>query len=622
MYDSNWMDRFRDRIVTPATAIRKIAAGRRILIGSGAAEPVALVNALVEHGEHLADNEIVHLLTLGPAPYVKPEYASRFRHKAFFIGQNTREAVQAGRADFMPIFLSEIPRLIRARRVRVDVVLLQVTPPDRHGQMSLGVSVDVVRAAVDSADLVIAEVNPLMPRTFGDSFIRAEDIDWLVPVEAPILEHHSDPLDEVSVQIGRHVASLIPNGATLQTGIGKIPHAVVKALAGHQDLGIHTEMLSDSVLELIDSGVINGRKKTLLRGKIVTSFVMGTRRLYDFVHDNPCVELWPSDFTNDPFVVAKNDNMIAINSAVAVDLTGQVAADSIGGRFFSGIGGQVDFIRGAARSEGGKPIICLPSTARDGSISRIQATLEGGAGVVTSRGDVHYVVTEYGIADLWGKTIRERATALIGIAHPDFRGELLNGAKQRKYVFSDQRVPRCDSTLTASSVRLKNGETLRLRSVGMADEDRLKAFMYALSDETTYQRFMCHKRRHSHEELSALVDVNSHESAALVLETDNSEIVGLARYDIDPATRFGDVGLVVSDAYQGQGLGRVMFTRLVEIAHAGDVRGFTADVLTENPRMLALFSKSGFPLETQLDSGVYRLRLTFDMARASRRPAA
>ena len=413
MPDFDWRSRFSTKATTAAEAVRAVSRGRRILIGSGAAEPVSLVEALVAHSDHLADNEIVHLLTLGPAPYTEPGLERRFRHTAFFIGPNVRQAVQQGRADFMPVFLSELPELIRSRRIRIDVALLQVSPPDRHGYASLGVSVDIVRAAVDAADLVIAEVNPRMPRTLGDSFVPVDRIHHLVPVDRPLLELKTEPPDEVCTAIGRNVASLIADGATIQTGIGRIPHAVCQALLKHRDLGVHTEMLSDSVIDLVESGAITGKKKTLLPGKIVTSFVMGTRRLYDWVDDNPAVELRPSEFTNDPFVIARNDNMVAINSALAVDLTGQVAADTLMGRFFSGIGGQVDFVRGAARSRGGKPIIALPSTAKDGELSRICPVLEEGAGVVTSRGDVHYVVTEYGVADLWGKSIRQRALSLV-----------------------------------------------------------------------------------------------------------------------------------------------------------------------------------------------------------------
>ncbi len=615
MHDPHWQERYRSRITTAAHAIRRIAPGRRILVGSGAAEPTTLVGALAEYGEHLTDNDIVHLLTLGPAPYVRPEFAQRFRHTAFFIGPNTREAVQAGRADFMPVFLSEIPRLIRSGRVRIDVALLQVTPPDRHGQVSLGVSVDVVRAAVDSADLVIAEVNPAMPRTFGDSIVRVDDIDWLVPVATPIQELACEPLDETSLAIGRHVASLVPDGATLQTGIGKIPHAVVTALAGRHDLGVHTEMLSDSIMDLVESGVVTGRKKTLLPGKIVTSFVMGTQKLYDWVDDNPSVELRPSDFTNDPLVIARNDDMIAVNSALAVDLTGQVASDTLGGRFFSGIGGQVDFIRGAARSRGGKPIIALPSTAKQGSVSRIQAALEAGAGVVTSRGDVHYVVTEYGVADLWGKSIRDRSMALVEIAHPDYRRELLDSAKARHYVFPDQIVPRRAPSLLPTSVTLRSGEPIRIRPLRMADQEILQDLFYRLSDDSVYQRFLNYKKCHPREEMMALADVDYEQSAALVAEVargESSEIVAMARYDIDPATELADVAFVVLDAYQGKGLGTALFRQLIGLARARGVKGFTADVLSTNGHMLGIFNKSGLRVESKLDSGVYQVRMSLD----------
>jgi acyl-CoA hydrolase/GNAT superfamily N-acetyltransferase len=619
-----WGERYRARIVTAREAIGKIAPGRRILVGSGAAEPLTLVGALTEHGEHLTDNEIVHLLTLGPAAYVLPEFAHRFRHTAFFIGPNTREAVQAGRADFMPVFLSEIPRLIRSQRVRIDVALLQVTPPDRHGQVSLGVSVDVVRAAVDSAELVIAEVNPAMPRTFGDSIVNAADIDWIVPVSTPIPELQIEPLDETHRSIGRHVASLIQDGATLQTGIGSIPHAIVAALGHRHDLGVHTEMLSDSIVDLVEAGIVTGRKKTLLPGKIVTSFVMGTRRLYDWVDDNPSVELRPSDFTNDPLTIARNDNMIAINSALAVDLTGQVAADTVGGRFFSGIGGQVDFIRGAARSRGGKPIIALPSTAQDGSVSRIQPALEAGAGVVTSRGDVHYVVTEFGVADLWGRSIRERALALVEIAHPDFRRELLDSAKRRHYVFSDQLVPRRTPSLFPSALGLRSGESVCIRPVKLADQEQLQDLFYRLSDESTYQRFLGFKNCHPREEMMALADVDSDLSMGLVAELESGEIVAMCRYDLDRATELADVAFVVLDAYQGKGLATALFQRMIELARERGVRGFSADVLASNGHMLRVFNKSGLRVESKLDAGVYHVRMPLERAdgRADRAQAS
>jgi acyl-CoA hydrolase/GNAT superfamily N-acetyltransferase len=608
-----WQDRYRAKLATPAAAIRAIRPGRRILIGSGAAEPTQLVAALVEHGEHLADNEIVHLLTLGPAPYVRPEFAARFRHLAFFIGPNVREAVQAGRADFMPVFLSELPRLIQSRKVPIDVALIQVSPPDSRGYVSLGVSVDIVRAAVASAELVIAEVNPHMPRTHGDSFLSVNDIALLVPVDTPILELPNAPPSPVALAIGKHVAGLVPDGATLQTGIGQIPSAVLAALTNHHDLGIHTELLSDAVIDLVELGVVNGKKKTLLSGKIVTSFVMGTKRLYDWVDDNPALELRPSDFTNDPAIIARNARMIAINSALAVDLTGQVASDTLGGQFFSGIGGQVDFIRGAARSAGGKPIIALPSTARGGQVSRIQTTFEAGAGVVTSRGDVHYVVTEYGVADLWGKSVRERAMALIDIAHPEHRPELLRQAKARKYVFQDQQVPKFFPGARPETVTLRQGDVVHIRPLRVTDERILQDLFYRLSDDSTYERFLAHKRSHPHQEISKLTECDSEHGAALVATSnrDSEELLGMARYDVIPDTGLAEVALVVRDEWQGRGLGRALFDRLVSLASAQKLLGFSASALASNGRMLSLFRASGLVTADALESGVHQLTLRF-----------
>jgi acyl-CoA hydrolase/GNAT superfamily N-acetyltransferase len=615
VHDGNWQARYPTKILTAEQAVRRIRAGQRLFIGSGAAEPVSLVDALVAHGDHLADNDVVHLLTLGSAPYVRRELSGRFRHSAFFIGPNVRDAVQDGRADFVPVFLSEIPRLIRTRRSRIDVALIQVTPPDRHGLVSLGVSVDVVRAALEAAELVLAEVNPLMPRTLGDSFVHVRDIHGLIPVERPVLELHAEAPDAVSSAIGQHVARLVPQGATLQTGIGKIPHAVLLALTGHRDLGIHTEMLSDTVIDLVEAGVVNGRRKTLLQGKIVTSFVMGTQRLYDWVHDNPTVQLMPSDFTNDPFVIAQNDTMVAVNSALAVDLTGQVAADTVGGRFFSGIGGQVDFIRGAARSRNGKPIIALPSTAKGGTVSRIQAVLEAGAGVVTSRGDVHYVVTEFGVADLWGRTVRERAEALLEVAHPDFRSELVATAKARKYVLPGQRVPR--PPLAGEEprlIRVESGADVTIRLVRMSDEDALQDLFYRVSEESSYERFLGHVSKPSHEELLRWADVDDDLSVALVATVATpagDEIVGLGRYDVDAATRFADVSLLVGDEWQGRGVGTAVFLRLAEIARTRGTAGFCGDVPVNNARMLAIFNETGNPVESTLSSGVYHVRMPF-----------
>ena len=613
MFDPRWQERFAKKIVTPEQAIRAIPPGRRILIGSGASEPVTLVTAMVERGRHLADNEVVHLMTLGPAPYVDPAHQDRFRHTAFFIGANVRQAVHEGRADFMPVFLSDLPELLRSKRIRIDVALIQVSPPDHHGYASLGVSVDIVRSAVETAELIIAEVNPQMPRTHGDTFIDVRRLRHLVPVDVPLLEAEHEPLDAVSQEIGRHVATLVPDGATLQTGIGRIPDAALSMLRDRVDLGVHTEMLSDGIMALVEAGVINGRRKTLLPGKAVTSFIMGSRRLYEWANDNPIIEMRGSDFTNDPTVIARNERMVAINGALAVDLTGQVAADSLCGGFFSGIGGQVDFIRGAARSRGGKAIVALPSCAKGGTVSRIQAVLESGTGVVTSRGDVHYVVTEYGVADLWGKNIRQRAMALISVAHPDFRGELLAAAKGRCYVLPDQVVPRANYSWVQERVeKLPSGQEVLIRPARITDERPLQELLYRLSDESIYRRFLGHKRAHPHEEVQELVNLDYELNMALVACVPGTdELLAIARYDVDPATRLAEMGIVVRDDWQNKRLGTALMRRLKEIAEARGLAGFCMDVLVTNKPMLALAYESGLKVQSELRDRTYHLEARF-----------
>lgn len=620
----SWQARFANKVVTAEESVLAIRRGDRILIGSGSAEPNHLVSALVTHGTHLEGNEIVHLLTLGPAPYVQPGMAKRFRHTAFFIGKNVRDAVHEGRADFMPVFLSEIPELIRSRRVRIDVALIQITPPDRFGCSSLGTSVDIVRAAVDSADLVIAQVNPLMPRTLGDSFIDMSQIDYLVPHEEPLLELPMEPPDDASLEIGRQVAALVPDGATLQMGIGSIPDAVLKQLVNRVDLGVHTEMFSDGAMELAEAGVITGRRKTVLHGKMTTSFVMGSRKLYDWVNDNPRVEFRPSEYTNDPWVIARHDSMIAINSALAVDLTGQVAADTLMGRFFSGIGGQVDFIRGSARSRGGKPIIALPATAKGGTVSRIQPAFSEGAGVVTSRGDVHYVVTEYGIADLWGRSIRQRAMALIAIAHPDFRAELLQEAKKRHYVFPDQAAPRATYPWTETrDARLTDGANVTIRPAHITDEESLSRLFYSVSPEDT-DRLLTAFAASSSEHLSRVSDLDYDRSMMLVATpagAETEEVVALARYQLDPATRMAHIGVLVRSDYQRRGLGTALVQRLIEIGRARGFAGLTASVSHDNRPMLDILYKSGVRTATRpgADGRTDHIETYFDTSEGSRR---
>jgi 4-hydroxybutyrate CoA-transferase len=419
------------RIVPPAEAVSAIGSQEQVYVHCAAATPSVLLDALVSRAAELENVGMVHLHTEGPGPHLAPGMASHFRHRALFVGPNARTAIREGRADYVPVFLSDVPRLFDSGQLHLDAVLVNATPPDRHGFCSLGVSVEAMHAAIRAARSVIVQFNAAMPRTLGESFIHVDDIDLAVEVDVPPYEHVAEPPNEVEQRIGRHVAGLVDDGATLQLGIGAIPAATAAALHGHRDLGIHTEMFTDTVMDLVEAGVVTGARKERNRGKIVTAFLMGSRRLYEFVHDDPMIEMRSVDFTNDTHVIRSFSRMTAINSAIEVDLTGQVVADSIGSRVYSGVGGQMDFIRGAALAPQGRAIIALPSTAGDGSISRISSTVAGGAGVVTTRAHVRTVVTEWGVAELFGRTIRERATALIAIAHPDHRDRLGAEAYER-----------------------------------------------------------------------------------------------------------------------------------------------------------------------------------------------
>ncbi|MGA9564052.1 MAG: acetyl-CoA hydrolase/transferase C-terminal domain-containing protein [Candidatus Korobacteraceae bacterium] len=420
----SWIDPYRSKLMTPHEAVRCVESGMRVYIHPGCAEPEALVEALMDRAPFVKGVEVVHLLTLGTSPYCAPEMSESFRHNALFVGGNVREAVRAGRADYTPIFLSEVECLFESGEMPIDVAFIQVSPPDSHGYCSFGVGVETTLTAAKFARRVVAQVNAQMPRTYGDSFIHVNELDAIVEVSRPLCEIKENLITDLYRSIGGHVSSLIEDGSVLQLGIGGIPDAVLPNLMDRKDLGVHTELISDNAIPLIESGVINGQRKNFKPRKIILGFVLGTKQLFDFVDENPIFEFHPSAYTNDPFRIAQNHRMVAINSAIEVDLTGQVCAESIGSWFYSGFGGQLDFIRGAARSKGGKPIIALPSTAKDGAVSRIVPRLAHGAGVLTGRADVHYVVTEYGVAYLHGKTIRQRAEALIQIAHPSFRNHL------------------------------------------------------------------------------------------------------------------------------------------------------------------------------------------------------
>jgi 4-hydroxybutyrate CoA-transferase len=435
----SWQEEYRGKCMSASQAVTSVRSGDRVWIQPSCGTPKPLIDALVARSPELVDVELVHMKTLGEAEYTKPEYEGHFRHRGLFLGDNVREAVAAGRADYTPIFLSEIESLFETGALPLDVVLMQVTPPDAHGFVSLSTTVDCTMTAARCAKNVIAEVNERAPRTHGDTSIHVSQISAFVPTSRPLLELHTEPFTEMHMDVARNVASLIPDGATLQPGIGGISEAVLHCLHDKRDLGIHTEMCPDGVVDLMEAGVINGARKSLHRGKAVAAFVLGTQKLFDYIDNNPSFEFRSISYVNDPFVVAQNDRMVAINSALQIDLTGQVCADSLGTTPYSGCGGQLDFIRGAARSRGGIPIIALPSTACRRAVSRIVPVLEPGAGVVTSRADVHYVVTEHGIAYLHGKTLRERAEALIAISDPRFQQELEDFAIGAHYL--ERKVP-------------------------------------------------------------------------------------------------------------------------------------------------------------------------------------
>ncbi len=613
----SWRETYQAKIVSAEVAMRSIRHGQRVFIGSGAGEPQSLVEQLSKRSD-LSDTEIVHILTLGVAPYADRKFADCFRHNAYFIGPNVRSAVAEGRADYTPIFLSEIATLFRSGRVVIDVALISISEPDAHGYCSYGVSTDIVKPAAESAKMVIAEVNEQMPRALGDCFIHVRNIAYLVPSNRPLVETAPQEPDAISVGIAKQVANLIEDGATLQMGIGTIPDAVLYSLKGFKNLGIHTEMFSDGLISLIESGVVNNSAKTLHRDKIVASFVLGSRKLYEFIDNNPLIEFHPTEYVNDPFNIAKNDKMISINAAIEVDLTGQVCADSLGSMFYSGIGGQVDFTRGAARSKGGKPIIVLPSTADNENISRIVSFLKPGAGVVTSRGDVHYVVTEYGSAYLHGKSIRERALALIQIAHPKFRPWLFAEAKARKLVLHDQiewpvRTPLYPPELE-KWIELKDKSKAFLRPLKLTDESLVRDLFYKLSPDSIRYRFFQMLKSMPHEKIQELLRVDYESDMAIVVLTssqEDAEMIAFAHYRKSPETNFAEAAFLVRDDWQGKGIGTALMASLLDSARFHGIAGFTAEVLMQNPGMLRIFHKCGFALESHLSDGVYSLRIPF-----------
>jgi acyl-CoA hydrolase/L-amino acid N-acyltransferase YncA len=605
------------KYVTALEAAKSIKAGSKVFVGTACATPRALVHALETMDRPPADLEMFHFLTTGMVPLVDGVPRSRFAHRSFFVGSDMTELVNSGAAEYVPLSLTQIPPLIQNGRLRTDVALIQVSPPDRQGYVSLGVSVDITMTVVRHAKRIIAEVNPNMPRTAGDSFLHADMIDMLVAVDTPVIEYHHEPADEVASSIARYVAEIIEDGSTLQVGLGRIPNETLKFLKTRLDLGIHSDVITDSIVDLIDRGVITGRKKTQHPGKIVTSFCVGSRRLYDMIDGNPMFQFRPAEFVADIEAIARNKRMVSLTQAFAIDLTGQVCTDQFQGRFYSGLACQPEFMRGAALSEGGKPIVCLFSTTDDGKESRIRPNLQTGEGVSIPRSDVHYVVTEYGIAYLYGKSISERAIALIEVAHPDFRAQLLEDAKRLKFLRSEQKIASSKPYLVEEErhLTLKAGREVLLRPAGAHDVMSMKGIFHRMSEEDVYTRFFQKLDGLSFAAAQRLCNVNFETEVAFMATVgprENEEIVGSACYFLNASTNLAEVAYMIVPEWQATGLGSALQQRLMEYAKKKGVRGFLAEVLQDNKKMISLAKRACDNVHVSKESGVLEIVMVFD----------
>lgn len=587
------------KLLSAPEAIETIRRGSRVFLGTGCGEPQQLIRTLAE-STRVADVMLYQMLSSTLAHYIgEPRFQRNFGVKLFFVSRPMRKAAFEGKIDYLPAYMSQIPRLFKTSQIGLDVALVQVSPPDDFGYCSLGVSVDVTKAAMESARVVVAQVNRHMPRTWGDTVVHVDELDHLVLHDEPLVEHIPESHDaEIERRIGLYVSHLVDDGATIQVGFGHLAHAVLGYLNRKNDLGVHTQLVTSAFLPLLRDKVITNKKKTLFPGKAVASLCMGTEDLYRFVDDNPQFEFRPSDYVSDPTVIAQNDNMVSICSALEVDLTGQVCMDSVGHLFYSGIGDQVDFLRGSAMSRGGFSIIALPSTAQGGRVSRIVPHLSEGAGVATTRGDVNFVVTEYGVAELQGKSIYQRVMELAQIAHPQFREELIRAAKEKRYIFADQLPPSTDDLLFLesykSSMVLPNGKTVEFRPLLPSDEFAYRNFFYSLQERTVYNRFFAKIRLFTHElaqEQWAGLDYRKNLSLiGLVQQGGHKEIIAVGTYVSTEGGR-AEVAFVVREDLQKQGISSFLLARLEEIAQQNGLLGFTANVLADNVAMLRVFQK-------------------------------
>ncbi|MFY9258241.1 MAG: GNAT family N-acetyltransferase [Dethiobacteria bacterium] len=617
-----WQKRQPRKFIPTEDIFSNIHAGDRIFISTGCGEPQYLVSQLVAyveaHPKAFFDAEVLQVWTMGVAPYTDEKLKHNFRHNSFFISHHTRDAVNRGKADYTPIFLSDLPALFRRRQVPVDVALIQTSLPDSRGYLSLGISVDIVKAALENASMIVAQVNRNMPCVHGDGFIHIDEVDYLVPYDEPLLEYSPGRVDpEIACKIGLYVSRIIEDGDTIQVGYGNVPNAILSSLRDKKHLGIHTDLLSDGLLELMNSGVVDNSRKTINRGKTIASYCMGSQSSYELINDHPKIELKEIDYTNNPLLVAQHENMVAINSALEVDLTGQATAESIGTLFYSGIGGQAGFIRGAAMAPGGKTILALQSTTRDGSTSRIVPLLQEGAGVTLTRGDIQYVVTEYGQAYLHGKNIRERAMSLIAIAHPKFRSWLIEEAKKLSLIYKDQafipgkkgEYPEHLETYRTT----KSGLSIFLRPVKISDETMLKDFFYSLSDKSLYQRFLTIRRHMPHEELQKQFVVIDYTKEMIILAVKkylgHEVITGVAQYCINGSALSAEASIVVRDDFQKMGIGFELLSYLVYVAQKQGLHLFQANVMPGNHAVLRLIEKLNLETEKKWDGDTFCINI-------------
>lgn len=601
---------------------KEIHPGDRIFVGTGCGEPQYLVSSLLSYVQSnpkaFLDAELINIVTLGVAPYTDEKFKYNFRLNSFFVGNNTRNAVNCAAADYTPIFLSAVPDLIHSERIPLDVALIQTSLPDEEGNLNLGISVDIIKAAVEKASLVIAQPNYFMPRVQGDGVVSIEDVDYLLPKDEPLMQYIEAAPGGIARRIGRYVSHIVEDGSTIQVGYGSMPNAIISELGHKKNLGVHTELFSDGIAELMRKGVIDNTQKSINQGKTVATFCMGSRETYEFLNDNTAVEFRTIDYTNNPLIIAQNRRMIAINSALEVDLTGQATAESLGHTFYSGIGGQADFMRGAVLAPGGKTILALPSTSRDGTESRIVPFLKEGAGVTLTRGDIHYVITEYGIAYLHGKSIRERAMDLIAIAHPSFRSRLIDEAKELHLIYEDQAfVPGVRGEYPEdleTSRTTSSGLNLLLRPVKISDEPLLKEFFYSLSDETMYQRFFSARKDIPHEVLQGYVAVDYSQMMVIiaVLKKEGREFIcGLGQYSLNRDMHTAEIALVVGDEFQNQGVGAELLSYLTYLAKKQGLLGFTAEVMAGNDPVFRIFEKMGFAITKRIESGIFEMKAMF-----------